>query len=175
MKMRKPFIGGNWKMNLNFQDALHLGRQLKMNLVPPLASDVAIFPPAIYINPLAEILRNSPIAIGGQNVYYEDKGAFTGELSCEMLSSSGAKLVIVGHSERRHIFGESNEIINLKLSKALSSGLIPVFCVGEKLDERKAKKTFDVINEQLMKGLAGLNLTDPAKIIIAYLHIYVNK
>ncbi len=166
--MRRAFIGGNWKMNYSFQEALQVARQLKMNLIPPLPADVAIFPPAVYINPLAEILRNSPVAIGGQNVYYEERGAFTGEISCEMLSSSGAKLVIVGHSERRHIFGESDKMINLKLHRALASSLVPVFCVGEKLNEREAGKTFDIVGEQLRNGLSGLNLTEPSEIIIAY-------
>ena len=166
--MRKPFIAGNWKMNTNCQGAVNLVSGLAGILNEVDTVDVAVCPPFVYLQPVAKALSSSNISLGAQNVYYESNGAFTGEISCEMLKDSSCTYVIIGHSERRHVIGESDELINKKLSVAITSGLLPIFCVGELLEEREADKTYAVVTEQIKKGLAGLSEEKVLAVTIAY-------
>ena len=168
--MRKKLIAGNWKMHKTVPEAQTLARQLADRLSDVNFADVAICPPFVDLYPVSLILREkeSKIILGAQNMHPEPKGAFTGEISAEMLLSAGAKMVILGHSERRHIFGETDEFINAKVRRALEVGLVPILCIGETLEQRKAGKTNDVLREQITKSLAGVQIDDPHKIIIAY-------
>ena len=168
--MRKKLIAGNWKMHKTVPEAQTLARQLADRLSDVNFADVAICPPFVDLYPVSLILREkeSKIILGAQNMHPEPKGAFTGEISAEMLLSAGAKMVILGHSERRHIFGETDGFINAKVRRALEVGLLPILCIGETLEQRKAGKTNDVLREQITKSLAGVQIDDPHKIIIAY-------
>lgn len=168
--MRKKLIAGNWKMHKTVPEAQTLARQLADRLSDVNFADVAICPPFVDLYPVSLILREkeSKIILGAQNMHPEPKGAFTGEISAEMLLSAGAKMVILGHSERRHIFGETDEFINAKVRRALEVGLVPILCIGETLEQRKAGKTNDVLREQITKSLAGVQIDNPHKIIIAY-------
>ena len=130
--------------------------------------DVAVFPPAVYLQLAAKTLSSSNIAVGAQDVYFEHSGAFTGQTSCEMLKDVGCAYVLIGHSERRHVIGETDELINKKLTAAIRGGLLPIFCVGELLEERQANKTDAVVTEQIKKGLAGVNTEKAHAITIAY-------
>ena len=161
--MRERIVAGNWKMNLN-----KLSIKNFINDFPSLVADIKevkniIFPPYVYLYLFQE---QDEIHYGGQNIYYEGNGAFTSEISSGMLRDMGCKYVIVGHSERRHIFGEKNELLNKKLQSALDNNLIPVFCIGETLKERKADRQFNVLETQLKEGLNGIKNIE--KIIFAY-------
>ena len=136
--------------------------------IDPAKVDVAVCPPAVYLQTVAKALSASNIAVGAQNVYFAPAGAFTGELSNEMLKDVGCTYVIIGHSERRHVMGESDELINKKLIAAINSGLLPIFCVGELLEERQANETEAVITEQIKKGMAGITAERASAITIAY-------
>ncbi len=168
--MRKKLVAGNWKMHKDIPEAQTLARQLADRLSDVTFVDVAICPPFVDLFPVSLILREkeSRIILGAQNLHPEPSGAFTGEISAQMLISAGVRLVIVGHSERRHIFLETDSFINRKLKRALEAGLVPIFCIGETLDQRKAGKTNDVLREQLLMGLDGIVVDDPARIVIAY-------
>lgn len=166
--MRKPFIAGNWKMNMNSTSAVALAAGLAKALEEVDTVDVAVCPPSVYLQSVAAALSASNIAMGAQNVYFEGNGAFTGELSCEMLKDAGCTYVIIGHSERRHILGETDEMINKKVAAAINSGLLPIFCVGELLEERQAEKTTEVVVNQVKKGLAGLSAERVLAVTIAY-------
>lgn len=166
--MRKPFIAGNWKMNMNSTSAVALAAGLAKALEEVDTVDVAVCPPSVYLQSVAAALSASNIATGAQNVYFEGNGAFTGELSCEMLKDAGCTYVIIGHSERRHILGETDEMINKKVAAAINSGLLPIFCVGELLEERQAEKTNEVVINQVKKGLAGLDAERVLAVTIAY-------
>ena len=166
--MRKPFIAGNWKMNTNSSSSVALAAGLAEALKEIDSVDVAVCPPSVYIQAVAAALSASNIAVGAQNVYFEGNGAFTGELSCEMLKDTGCTYAIIGHSERRHILGETDELINKKITAAISSGLQPIFCVGELLEEREAEKTAEVVSRQIKKGLEGLDEERVQAVTIAY-------
>ncbi|MDI6787390.1 MAG: triose-phosphate isomerase, partial [Planctomycetota bacterium] len=135
--MRVPFIAGNWKMYTNLQEASKLASSLVNSLKNPEQKEVVICPPYIYLGEIREIINNSGIKLGAQNAYFQPQGAFTGEVSFTMLKDIGCDYVIVGHSERRQIFNEDNELVNKKLKASLSCGLSPIFCVGELLEERE--------------------------------------
>ncbi|MBN1755973.1 triose-phosphate isomerase [bacterium] len=166
--MRKMIIAGNWKMYKTIPDALNLIRTLKPKLIGEKEVEVIICPPFNALSPLAEILVDSPIKLGAQNMHWEEEGAFTGEISGKMLLTSRVSHVILGHSERRKFFCEDDEIINRKVRKALETGLIPILCIGESLEEREANQTLKVLENQLLQGLSGIEIKDPARLIIAY-------
>lgn len=166
--MRKPFIAGNWKMNMDSKTAAELASGLAAELKGIDTVDVAICPPFVYLQTVANALSSSNLALGSQNMYFEDKGAFTGETSCEMLKDVCCTYAIIGHSERRHVMGECNELINKKVHAAISGGLLPILCVGELLEEREGEKTEAVVTEQIKKGLAGIDAEKVLAVTIAY-------
>lgn len=166
--MRRPFIAGNWKMNMDRASAVELATALAKATESVEGVDVAVCPPSVYLDAVAAATAGSKVAVGAQNMYHEAKGAFTGELSAGMLLDIGCKYVILGHSERRHILGETDADINKKVVAALAAGLVPIVCVGETLEEREAEKTIDVITEQFDGSLAGLTGEQLAGLVIAY-------
>lgn len=166
--MRRKFIAGNWKMNLSRQESIGLARQLVESVPRDIAADIAICPPHVYLDAVGSALLHSPIRLGAQNMYHEANGAYTGEISASMLVDLSCRYVILGHSERRHVMGESNEQVNRKLRAALSAGLTPIVCVGETLDEREAARTEDVIRSQFEGSLAGLTPEQAEQLVLAY-------
>ncbi|HVU89781.1 MAG TPA: triose-phosphate isomerase [Pirellulales bacterium] len=166
--MRRPLIAGNWKMNLDRAGAVALAQAVaaKANDYP--SADLLVCPPSVYIDAVAAVLRGTPVAWGAQNMYHEPNGAFTGETSASMLVDLGCRYVILGHSERRHILGETDDQVRAKTVAALAAGLIPVVCVGELLSERQAGHTQGVIARQMAGSLAGLSAADMEKTVIAY-------
>lgn len=166
--MRKKIVAGNWKMNTSVEEGISLIKELSSYLKDAPKCEVMVFPPALHLVSLKEIAQNTVVQIGAQNLYFENNGAFTGEISATMLKDSGINLTLVGHSERRQYFNESNEILNKKVKKALEFGLTPVYCCGEVLEERESGKLYDIVEEQISVGLFDLNEEDFSKIIIAY-------
>ena len=165
---KKPFIAGNWKMHKTPTETIETLKELKKLVSDVSDRSIMVAPPFTSLRGAHEVLKDSNIYLGAQNMYYEDKGAFTGEISADMLLDSGCKFVILGHSERRHIFGEENELINKKVVKALQKGLTPILCVGEKLEERESGLVEKVVKEQLTEGLKSLTKEDILNIIVAY-------
>ena len=164
---RKPFIAGNWKMNLTRASWRPLVRALA-DLAPSRPDvEIAVFPPFLYIGEVCEAAEGR-IAVGAQDLYFEASGAFTGQVSAEQIRDAGATYVIIGHSERRHIFGESDAETNRKMNAALSAGLKPVLCVGETLEEREADRTADVVRRQLSEGLRDLDTGKLEELVVAY-------
>src|SRR5262245_17272706 len=172
--MRMPLVAGNWKMNLGLVSARRLVADLRAGLDALGAAaqrlEVAICPPSVYLFPMAKAVDGSRIRLGAQNVYYETSGAFTGEISAAMVAESGAKYVILGHSERRHTIShhEDDREINLKVRAAVAAKVTPILCVGETLAERDAGQTLDVLTFQLTAGLVGVDLATAAALVIAY-------
>lgn len=169
--MRIPFVAGNWKMNTDQHTAVALAKAIAERTVDALSDNkitVAVCPPSVYLSSVATALSSSCVGLGAQNVYSEEKGAFTGEVSVAMLKDVGCTYTLIGHSERRHIFGETNEMINKKVHAAISGGLLPILCVGELLEEREATKTEDVVKEQLLEGLKGIDAAKMQAVTIAY-------
>jgi triosephosphate isomerase len=166
--MRRPFIAGNWKMNLNRASAVALAEGIAKKADKIGAVDVAVCPPSCYLDAVGRALTGSPVALGAQNMYHEPDGAFTGELSAAMLCDLACTYVILGHSERRHIMGESDAAINKKVHAALAAGLIPIVCVGELLSEREVGQTMAVIRRQFDGSLAGVSPEQLGTIVIAY-------
>jgi triosephosphate isomerase (TIM) len=165
--MRKRIVAGNWKMNTTLTEAVELARAIK-DLVKDNSVEVVLCPPFTNLSAVSDVLQDSIIGLGGQNMYWEESGAFTGEASAEMLKSVGCGYVILGHSERRQYFGETEETVNKKVKKALAAGLTPIVCVGELLKQRKAGKTESVVEEQVKGCFAGISKKDAQKTIIAY-------
>jgi len=166
--VRKLFIAGNWKMNTSHAGAIELASELVSQIGSVEAVDLAVCPPLVHLAAVSQALAGSRIALGAQNMFYEDNGAYTGETSAQMLTEAGCRYVILGHSERRHVIGETDEMINRKILKALSDGLGPIFCVGELLEERRADRTLDVVERQIRIGLEGVAKTDAARVTLAY-------
>ena len=168
--MRKPFVAGNWKMNTNSRTSVELADRLASGSVETAGHSVtvAVFPPFVYLKTVGDALNGSSIAIGAQDVYFESDGAFTGEISIAMLKDIGCNYCLCGHSERRHVIGETDELINKKVSAAISGGLLPVLCVGELLEEREAGQTEEVVTRHIEKGLAGLSDEKLEAVTIAY-------
>lgn len=166
--MRKPFLAGNWKMNTNGTGSVDLVSSIVRTLEDITTVDVAVCPPFVYLQSVAKALSSSNIALGAQNVYFKGKGAFTGEISCQMLKDVCCTYVIIGHSERRHVMGETDELINQKINAAISGGLLPIFCVGELLEERESGRTEEVVSVQIKKGLSGISKEKIEAVTIAY-------
>ncbi len=162
---RKPFIAGNWKMNMSAESGKQLISELKP-LVKGAKCDVALCVPAVLIPAMAKAVKGSKIKLGAQNVHWAASGAYTGEISCDMLKEYGVKYVIIGHSERRQYFGETDEGVNKRTVAALENGLTPIVCVGETLSERENGETEKVLLRQLTDGLKGIE--DISKVVIAY-------
>jgi triosephosphate isomerase (TIM) len=166
--MRRPLIAGNWKMNLNRALALALAEGVARGADAAKNADLALCPPSCYLDAVGRAIAGSKVALGAQNMYHEREGAFTGELSAAMLRDLGCTYVILGHSERRHILGETDEAINKKVHAALAAGLIPIVCVGELLAQREAGQTLPVIRRQFDGSLAGLAAEQMKTGVIAY-------
>jgi triosephosphate isomerase len=166
--MRKPVIAGNWKLNKTIKEAIDLVTLLKRQITDFQYVDVIVCPTFVAISEVSETLLGSEISVGGQDIYWEEKGAFTGEVSASLLKDAGATVVIIGHSERRQFFHETHETVNKKTRAALKAGLVPIVCVGEMLKERESGSTFTVVEEQLRGALAGLTKEDAQRLIIAY-------
>ena len=163
--MRKPIIAGNWKMNNTAAEGVKLVEALK-GLVKDANCDVVACVPFTDIPAVSEAVKGTNIHLGAQNVHFAEKGAFTGEISASMLKEYGVEYVIIGHSERRQYFGETDETVNKRMHAALAAGLVPIVCVGESLEERETGKTEQVLKVQVEEGLKGLD--DVSKIVIAY-------
>lgn len=167
--MRTKIIAGNWKMNKTLSESITLASGIVngLNNINTKA-EVIICPPFTSLETVNSLIKNSKVRLGAQNMHFEDHGAFTGEISAAMLKSVGCEFVILGHSERRHIFMEPDEMINKKIKKALGSNLKPVFCIGETLEERESNSTFKVLETQVRNGLANVTGSELLNIIIAY-------
>ena len=166
--MRRFFIAGNWKMNLDRAGAVALARQLAAQAGQATDADLAVCPPSVYLDAVGQALDGSAVALGAQNMYHEPKGAFTGEISGAMLLDLKCRYVILGHSERRHILGETDKDVNRKVLAALQCGLTPIVCVGETLDQREAGETNRVVAGQFEGSLASVTAEQMQKIVIAY-------
>ncbi len=166
--MRKPIIAGNWKMNKTPSETLKLLQGLVKELWDIDGVDVLVCPPFTSLAPAGELLKGSAIKLGAQNMHWEEKGAYTGEISADMLLDCGCSYVILGHSERRMIFRETNEEINKKVKTALKKGLHVVLCIGEVLEERNEGKTMQVVKEQLLDSLVGLSVEEMKGVVVAY-------
>ncbi|MCF6154232.1 MAG: triose-phosphate isomerase [Candidatus Brocadia sp.] len=166
--MKKPFIVGNWKMNLTLREAVEFAKSLRGSLDDRNDAMCGICPPFVFLNDVCKVLKGSAICIAAQNIHSEKNGAYTGEISAIMVKEVGCTHVLIGHSERRHIFNENDSFINAKIKMALSVNLKPIFCVGETLHEREDGKTRHVIKNQLIEGLRGISADHIRDIVIAY-------
>jgi triosephosphate isomerase len=176
--LRKPLVAGNWKMNLNLAAARALATEVRAGSSASLPVEVLICPPTIYLFPMAKAVADSPIKLGAQNCWHSTEGAFTGEVSPAMVKETGASYVILGHSERRHVIGprsadgrtqgETDEMVAAKCRAVLAAGLTPIVCVGETLEERDAGQTETVLTRQIAGGLACLDVSAAARIVVAY-------
>jgi len=165
---RKPIIAGNWKMHKTVDEARALVRALLDGAAEASHCQTVLAPPFTALYPIAEMLKDSHLVLAAQNVYWEAKGAFTGEISLPMLEDIGCAMAIVGHSERRQFFGETDTSVNRRVRAILQSALQPIVCIGESLDEREAGQHYGVITQQLAGGLDGLTQQDLLRIILAY-------
>lgn len=165
---RRILIAGNWKMNTRCQDAVELANGVAKATGEDPTVDVALCPPAVYLCGVAEAVAGTPVGLGAQNLYAADDGAFTGEVNAAMLTDVGCRYVILGHSERRALMGETDAQVSEKLHSALAGNLIPIVCVGETLEDREAGRTEKVVETQLRGSLAGLDEVRAAGIVIAY-------
>ena len=168
--MRKPFMAGNWKLNTDSHSSVALAKAVAAGSADLAGDhvDVAVMPPFVYLQAVAQAVSSSAVAVGAQDVYFEQKGAFTGEISPAMLKDVGCTYVLCGHSERRHVIGESDELVGRKVTAAINGGLLPNLCVGELLDERDGSKTENVVERHLRTGLAGLDAERMSAVTIAY-------
>ncbi len=166
--MRKPFICGNWKMYKTVAEAVAFIQEARALVAGATDVDVGIGAPATALKSMADAAKGTNIMVGGENCHWEKEGAFTGEIAPAMLVEAGCSFVIIGHSERRQYFGETNETCNKKVKAALANGLTVILCCGETLEEREADKTTAVVTDHVKNGLAGLSNADMAKIVIAY-------
>jgi triosephosphate isomerase len=166
--MRKPFICGNWKMNTDRASAVALAAATGKTAAQFPGVEVGACPPACYLEAVLAAAKGTPLVVGGQNMYFEKSGAFTGEIAGPMLKDLGCKYVILGHSERRHVFGEPDELISKKMHAAFAFGLTPILCVGELIEERKADQTEAVVRRHVATGLMGLSREQAAQVVVAY-------
>jgi triosephosphate isomerase (TIM) len=166
--MRLPFIAGNWKMFKTVHDAVLFVKELK-NVVKDVADvEIVVAPPFTALHAVAEAARNTNIGVAAQDVYWEREGAFTGEIAAGMIKEAGAEYAIIGHSERRRLFGESDAIVNRKVIAAIAGALTPIVCIGETLEERERKETLSVLDRQIKDGLDLISAEQIAELVIAY-------
>jgi triosephosphate isomerase (TIM) len=168
MKKRTLLIAGNWKMHKTVAEALELVQGIKAGLASPPDVEVVVAAPFTALPKIADYLKDSYIGVAAQDIFWEDTGAYTGAVSGLLLKDVGVEYVIIGHSERRQYFNETDETVNKKLKAALRNGLKPIVCVGETLTEREAGKVQDIVNQQVLGGLQGLTAQDMVTVIIAY-------
>jgi len=166
--MRKKIIAGNWKMNMNLHQSQKLVSEIINGLGKDNKAEVIICPPFTSLSEVNSLLKGTQVKLGAQNMFYEENGAYTAEISADMLKSVGCEYVILGHSERRVIFNESDELINKKIKTAFAKALKPIFCIGELLEQRENGKTMEVVSSQVEKGLEGITTEQMKNIIIAY-------
>jgi triosephosphate isomerase len=165
---RRPWIGGNWKMFKTISEALSVFQELKAGLPNPLLADVIIAPPFTALPALGRVIQDGPVQLAAQNVHWAEEGAFTGEISSRMLVDVGCTYCIIGHSERRHVFGETNKQIHGKVVACLKANLKPILCLGETLEEREGGRIREVIGHQFLEAVQGLSLEDMSQGVIAY-------
>ena len=168
--MRKPFMAGNWKENTDSHSSVALAKAVAAGSTDVAGErvSVAVIPPFVYLQAVAKAVSSSAVAVGAQDVYFEQKGAFTGEISPAMLKDVGCTYALCGHSERRHVLGESDELVGKKVTASIHGGLLPILCVGELLEERDGGKTEKVVERHLRTGLAGLDAEKVSAATIAY-------
>ena len=166
--MRIPFIAGNWKMFKTVAEAVVFVKELKLAVKDLDRVEIALAPPFTALHAVAEAARNTNIGVAAQDVYWEREGAFTGEISPAMIKEAGAEYAIVGHSERRRLFGESDAIVNRKTMATIAAGLTPIVCIGETLEERERDETLAVLDRQIKDGLGEMSAAQVAEIVIAY-------
>ncbi|MDV2496588.1 MAG: triose-phosphate isomerase [bacterium] len=166
--MRIPLIAGNWKMHKTVRESVDFARGLLEAIGKVNGVEVAVAPPFTALHPVAEVLKGGPIRLAAQNIFWEESGAYTGETSGPMLAEAGCSLVIIGHSERRQYFGETDETVNRRLFAALAAGLHPIVCIGETLEQRQAGQTFEVVASQLEGGLTNAGADQTGSVVIAY-------
>jgi triosephosphate isomerase (TIM) len=166
--MRNPFIAGNWKMVKTVHDAVVYAKEFRTMVKDAGDIDIVIAPPFLAVHPVAEAVRNSPVAVAAQDLFWEKEGAYTGEVSAPMVREAGAEYAIVGHSERRRYFGETDEWVSRKTRAALAADLLPIVCIGETLDERERNETMAVLDRQITRGLDGLTGEQVGSLVIAY-------
>ena len=164
----KPIVAGNWKMNKTIEEGVSFVGEIQNRILDKVDAKVIFCPPFTMLLSIVESLSASSFGVGAQNVHDESQGAFTGEVSVDMLKSTGITYVILGHSERRHLFGESDDWINQKIHAVVNGGLVPIFCIGETLKNRKSGLTGVVLKQQIELGLKNLDNIDPKKFVIAY-------
>jgi triosephosphate isomerase len=165
---KKPFIAGNWKMFKTVPEAVSMVQKLHDASLGLEKAQFVVIPPYTALNEVSRALQGSPVQVGAQNMYWEEQGAFTGEVSAPMLKDIGCIYVVIGHSERRQYFGETNETVNNKIKAALNHGLVPIMCIGESLEERENGNTITKVQSQIIEGLKGLEAEKVRQIIIAY-------
>ncbi|MBI4486378.1 MAG: triose-phosphate isomerase [Acidobacteria bacterium] len=166
--MRIPLIAGNWKMFKTVQEAVVFAKELRSLVKDVTDVEIVVAPPFTALHAVAEATRNSNISVSAQDIYWEREGAFTGEVSAAMTKEAGATFAIVGHSERRRLFGETDEMVNRKALAAVAAALTPIVCIGETLEERERGETLAVLDRQIKHGLDGTNAEQVADIVIAY-------
>lgn len=166
--MRTPIIGGNWKMYKVREEATKTVVELRDQIEDVKDVEIVVFPPFTLLKTVGELLQGSKVGLGAQNMFWKEEGAYTGEISPRMLIDLGCQYVILGHSERRGYFSESNEMVNKKLQAALKFNLAPLICVGEKLEERKKGRAKEVVETQIRKSLLGIEASEGKKVIVAY-------
>ena len=166
--MRTPLIAGNWKMFKTVTETVKHVKELRPLVKDVTEVEIVVAPPFTSIHAAVEALRGSNVAVAGQDLHWERDGAFTGEVSAPMLTDAGAELVIIGHSERRTLFGETDATVNRKIAAAFASGLTPIVCIGETLDQRERNETLDVLDRQIKNGLDGLTAEQLPRLVLAY-------
>jgi triosephosphate isomerase (TIM) len=166
--MRTPIIAGNWKMYKTVADTVKYVKEFRVMVKDIADVEIVIAPPFTAVHAAAEAARNSNVIIAAQDLHWEREGAFTGQVSAQMVREAGAEYVIIGHSERRTLFGETDTMVNQKTVAAFAAGLTPIVCIGETLDQRDRNETFDVLDRQMQKGLEGLTGEQLALLVIAY-------
>ena len=164
----KPFIAGNWKMHKTIPEARSLAKAIKEAADELKDAEVVVIPPFTALDAVQDELKGGKIKLGAQNLHWEEKGAFTGEISPLMLRDAGCQYVVIGHSERRQYFGETDESVNRKIKASLAHNLLPIMCIGESLEERQGEKTIEKVESQLNTGLEGISQDEMNRIVIAY-------